>query len=245
MKINRTGRQMFGFGLHGWETALIASAVFAAVAAMGVGMATYAVITLTREENAINSEALDRYKADAAFRTAKASEGAAQANERAAELERQAAELRKEAESAKAEAAKANERILEMKRMRRLSKVQAQGLKEMFESAFFQTNPKVNLRVGAVADAEAEMFAMELQTLFKSCGINIYPTQGGAPNEVLQIAPSENGLVLRVRDVNNLVPQAFPILQQVFHKLGLPCGVESEPAFAPNEAMLVVMRKID
>ena len=242
MNNNRTGRQMLGFGLHGWESALIASAVFAAVAAIGVGLATYAVITLTREENAANSEALGRYKADAALSTAKAAEGAAQANERAAGLERQAAELRKEAESAKAEAAKANERILEMKRMRRLGKEQAQGLKELFESAFFQTDPKVNLRVGAVSDVEAQMFAMELQTLFESCGPNIYPTHGGAPNEVLQIAPSENGLVLRVRDVNNLVPQAFPILQQALHKLGMPCGVESEPAFAPNEAMLVVMR---
>ncbi|WP_445145874.1 hypothetical protein [Dyella sp. Tek66A03] len=233
---------MFGFELHGWETMLIVSALVAAAAAIGVGLATYAVITLTREENSANSEALERYKADAALRTADATRGAAQANERAAELERQASELKKEAESAKAEAAKANERILEMKRMRRLEKPQAEALRDVFASSDFQTEPKVALRVGAVADAEAQMFAMEFQNLFASCGVNIYPTQGGAPNEVLQLAPTETGLIMSVKDPTK-PHSAFAIVHRVLHAVGLPCGVDEDHSLGETEGMLVVMRK--
>jgi hypothetical protein len=235
---------MFGFALHGWEHILILSATVAAVAALGVGLATYAVITLTREENTVNSTELERYKAKAALATADAVRGAAQANERAAELERQAAELRHEAESAKAEAAKTNERILEMKRMRRLEKPQADALGILLKSPLFQSEPKPILRVATVADAEAEMFAMEMMKLFESCGVNIYPTVGGHPNKCTQLAPNANGLVMTVRSTAiTQAIQPFVHLQQLMHAIGLPIDVEEDPARSAGEAMLSVLRK--
>lgn len=244
MNTTLRGRRMFGFALHGWEHILIISATVAAAAAVGVGLATYAVITLTREENAANSAELERYKAKAALDTAEAVRGAAQANERAAELERQAADLRHAAESAKAEAAKANERILEMKRMRRLEKPQADALGVLLKSPLFQSEPKPILRVATVADAEAAMFAMELMKLFELCEVNIYPTVGGHPNECTQLVPNANGLVMTVKSIAiTQAIQPFAHLQRLMHEIGLPFDVEEDPARRDGEAMLSVLRK--
>jgi len=167
---------------------------------------------------------------------------AAQSNERAAELEKQTAELKREAEAAKAEAAKANERILKMQQMRRLEKHQAEALVPLLKSELFQKEPKPALRIGAVADVEAQMYAMEFQRLFESCGVNIYPTDGGLPNACVQVEPNQNGMVLTVKNLNNTM-EAFSKFQQLMFSIGLPVNAEAEALRRDNEAVLHILRK--
>lgn len=235
---------MFGLWLHGWETVLIVSATVAAAAAIGVGWATYAVITLTREDNLASSTELEKYKLDAELKTAEAARIAAQANERAAELERQTEALKLEAERAKESAALANKQILEMKTIRRLEKPQAEALSIILKSEYFQSKPQVSLQVASVADAEAQMFAMELMTFFSSCGVNIYPTNGGLPNECAQLAPNANGLVMTVKSMAiTTAIQPFARFQRAADLVGLKFDVEENPRLRENEAVLNVLMK--
>lgn len=223
---------------------MLASLAFAAVAAGAVGAATAAVVMLQRSEVKAAANELAQYKADAAARIAEASAAATKAHERAADLERQTAELRTEAERAKESAALANKKILEMKRMRRLERPQAEALRPLLTSEFFQSKPQVALRVASVADAEAEMFATELMRFFESCGVNVYPTKGGHPNECVQLEPNDYGLVMSVRSVaTTLANQPFTRFQQVMHSIGLPLDVQEDSARREGEAMLSVLRK--
>ncbi len=79
---------MLGIGLHGWEQAMIASLAFAGVAAVAVGVCTWAVVRLTREENASKDASLATYQADAGKLIADAQSRAATANERAERLKK-------------------------------------------------------------------------------------------------------------------------------------------------------------
>lgn len=235
---------MFGLDLHSWETVMLVSLALAALVAGAVGVATTAVVMLQRSEVRAAAEELAQYKVDAGVKIAQALSAAAKAHERAAELERQAAELKREAELAKESAALANKQILEMKRMRRLEKPQADALRPLLTSDWFQSKPQVALRVAAVADAEAEMFAMELMKFFESCGVNVYPTNGGHPNGCTQLEPSANGLVMTVKSLAvTAANQPFTRLQVLMHAVGLPVGVEEDPNRREGEAMLSVLRK--
>ena len=233
---------MLGFDLHAWEAFMVLSLWVAAFAAVAVGIATSVVVHLTREDTRGKSEEFARYKADSEVKTSEASSKAAHANERAAELELHAAKLAKEAELAKVESARLGKQLLDMNRMRRLEKSQADVLRTLLLSDGFQTEPKIALMVGSVADAEAQMFAMELQKFFESCGVNIYPTNGGFPNEVVQLAPSANGLVMTVKDKSKPVI-AFVAFQRLMNSIGLVFDVEQDPTRRENEAMLSVLRK--
>ena len=235
---------MFGFALHSWETAMLLSLAIAAVAAVAVGIATAIVVHLQRHEVKAAAEALAQYKAEATVRIAEASAVAAKANERAAELESQTAELKKEAERAKESAAIANRQILEMKRMRRLEKPQAEALRPLLTSKWFQSEPKAALRVSAVSDAEAETFAMEIMRFFESCGVNIYPTNNGRPNGCTQGEPNAHGLVMALRSAETTAAnQPFARFQAVMEQIGLPFLVEENPRLRDGEAILSVLRK--
>ena len=86
---------MLGLSLPDWESVMLASLAFAAIAAGAVGVSTYAVVQLQRHEAAETTAALEEYKREAARdvevakkSAATANEGAAKANERAAEANR-------------------------------------------------------------------------------------------------------------------------------------------------------------
>ena len=59
---SKTVRRMFGLSLHGWENAMIASLAFAAFFAVIVGVSTYCVVQLQRQEIAASKEDFERYK---------------------------------------------------------------------------------------------------------------------------------------------------------------------------------------
>lgn len=155
-----------------------------------------------------------------------------------------AAVANQRAEEARTEAAKVNEHLHKSQEMRRLTKPQAEALKPLLKSPLFQTEPKPNLRVSTVSDAEAESFALELQKFFASCGVNVYPTIGGGPNEHFQLAEHSTGLALGVKDLQPCKEnQPFVHFERLAQAVGLNVSVECNPDLGNREAVLYVMRK--
>lgn len=233
---------MWGISIDNWIKyayyALIAGFVlggFALIFTTFSAFISYKTADVIQEENKMAI-------AEARSKIEEAKRDAARATEHAAELEKQTAELQKEAEAAKEEAAKANERILKMQQMRSLQKSQAEALKQLFQSESFQKEPKPNLRLAAVADAEAQKYAWELQKFFESCGVNIYPTDGGLPTTCMQSQPDPNGMALKVKTLKNPLP-ALVNFQRLMHSVGLPMQVTEDPQLRDNEAMLYILRK--
>jgi hypothetical protein len=77
---SKTVRRMFGLSLHAWENVMVGSLAFAAFAALVVGIATFAVVKLQRQEIAASKDELERYKLDAGQAIAEAGARAAEAN---------------------------------------------------------------------------------------------------------------------------------------------------------------------
>jgi hypothetical protein len=178
-------------------------------------------------------------------RAATANLRAAEASERALVLEKETATLQKQAEEAKAETAKVNERIKHMQHQRRLTEDQTNAIKLLMNHEIFQQDKKINFRIGSVPDVESQMFAMEFMEIFKSCGINIFPTPDGKfPVEFVQNQPTVHGLAL-VMSGQGSQEAHIPFL--TFHRLALEIGlevnVEVDPKLRESEAFLVVMKK--
>jgi hypothetical protein len=83
---------MLGLSLHSWENVMVSSLAFAAVAAAIVGVSTWAVVRLQRQELADSMVEFDTYRLETA---------------------RQIAEANSAGDAAKADAAKANERAVQ------------------------------------------------------------------------------------------------------------------------------------
>jgi hypothetical protein len=125
---------------------------------------------------------------------------------------------------------------------RQLTEEQKEALRVVLSSDLFQKRPKPALRVAAVSDAEAQMYAMQFMRLFESCKVNIYPTNGGLPLNIVQHEPSADGLQLIVKSMTNPNP-AFVQFQRLVHSLGIAIPVGIDPSFRDNEAMLEIMKK--
>jgi hypothetical protein len=107
---------IWGLSLHGWEDVMRGSLAIVGVLGLLVGLSTFFVVTLQREEIAESAKLLDEYKSDAGERIASADAAGkaaqadaaqavaetARANERTALLEREAAQARAEQERLKA-----------------------------------------------------------------------------------------------------------------------------------------------
>lgn len=167
------------------------------------------------------------------------------ANVRIAEANARALEATARAEEARADAAKVSERLKESEKVRSLSREKAEALRGLLTSDLFQKDPKPRLRVASVSDAEAQMYAMEFLTLFKSCGVNIYPTPDGTlPNKCTQVAPSWTGLAMQVRSFEvSEAMQPFAHFEQLMDDIGLPLTVCVGGNLKPNEAVLNILRK--
>jgi hypothetical protein len=84
---------MWGLDLRGWETAMLISLGFAAIAAFAVVLATAVVVRLQHIEAEEATKELDAYKSEAAQKIAEANSEAAKANESAAKLNNETARL--------------------------------------------------------------------------------------------------------------------------------------------------------
>jgi len=87
-------RRMLGFDLESWETALVASLMAAALAAVFVGVATWTVIKLQRQAVRDSAAAFETYKLEAGKQISEANARTAEANLQIAELNLQLAKLR-------------------------------------------------------------------------------------------------------------------------------------------------------
>ena len=129
-------------------------------------------------------------------------------------------------------------------RSRHLSEDQANRLRIFLRSDEFRTDPPQNVTFSSVEDAEARMFAMELQNLFQSEGVNIYPTDGGLPQTVIQLADLQHGLVL-VRHDLDVTPESQPVakLQRFLTEMGWVIQAEIDPQKRPAHSTIAVMKK--
>ncbi|MDM9555630.1 hypothetical protein QU926_18580 [Pseudomonas asiatica] len=176
---------------------------------------------------------------------AQADARAAEASEHAAKLERETEFLRTEAEQARAETARVNERIQKMQSIRRLTSDQASRIADFLKSPKFLYDPEANLRVASVGETEAQMYAMDFLTLFKSLNVNIYPTPGGnLPNEIIQVEPSDTDINLRASpDVTDNPNHRYALLLNIMSEIGIKVTAEIDPTLKPNEAQLSILRK--
>lgn len=236
------------------KTLLLVSNIALAVCAVIVALGTYG----TFHANSIIEKYDDIRQAQTDLRIAEASKASsladaraadanlksAEANERSAKLENETSLLKKQAEEAKAETAKVNERLQKMQTLRSLKPAQAEKISDLLKSDIFQTTPPITLRVAAVADSEAQIFAMQLQSLFSSCRINISPVPYGSTNKCTQIAESSDGLVLSLNSLE-VTPamQPFVHFERLMHSIGLEVGLHIDPFLRDGEAMLYVLRK--
>lgn len=94
---------IFGLDLPSWEHVALVFLAITAIAAVGSGVASFAVIKLQRSEAAQSKADFDEYKAGAAERTAAADQRAAEANARAGQANQAAAEANARAEQANLE----------------------------------------------------------------------------------------------------------------------------------------------
>ena len=151
--------------------------------------------------------------------------------------------IEKEAAEARVALKEAQDRLSDIQEMRRLPKEKADRISQLLKSDIFKASPDIVLRVGSVSDTEAYIYAMDFLTLFKDCGIKIYPTpMGRFPNDIVQLKPHDIGLVLEVNDVNNPI-QAFVELVKLMVSLDIPIRVGQNEELKSNEALLSVLKK--
>jgi hypothetical protein len=235
---------LWGFDLAIWElwgVRLMFAGAFVGVIALALSLASAFILWFSSTKS---QERLERDVASANAEVARANASAEEARLELEKVKKEAALANERAEAAKAEAAKANERILKMQQLRRLDKAKAAALVPLLKSELFQAAPKPCLRVGSVKDAEAQMYAMDFQRLFESCGVNIYPTDGGHPNELVQLEPNPDGLLLRIKS-KETAHQAIVRFQRLVHSLGINIPVVEDPTLRDNESMLAILRKPD
>jgi hypothetical protein len=92
---------IWGLSLHGWEEVMRLSLAVVGIFGLAVGVATYFVVTLQREELAHSKEEFERFKVEAKTTGEKAQADIAKANAEIAEAKRQTALLEKQAAEAR------------------------------------------------------------------------------------------------------------------------------------------------
>lgn len=112
--LSKRGRMIWGLSLHGWEEVMRGSLAIVGVFGLLVGLATYFVVTLTREEAAESKRQFEEYRAEAAGEVSKA-------NEHIAVLSTQGEQLRKDTAEANARAVEAQFALEKLKAPRLLS----------------------------------------------------------------------------------------------------------------------------
>ena len=144
---------MWGMSLDEWNNLLLAFLAVAAIAAVAVGISTYATIRLAKEEAEAAKAELDAYKLTVDAKVADAKREGIKAGETAANAQLRAAELEKEAANAKLQ----TEKIKQVVAWRMLSVEDADNLSRTLKSS----PGKVNLRY-TDGDPESLFFAIQL-----------------------------------------------------------------------------------
>jgi hypothetical protein len=204
-----------------------------------VGAASTAVVIWTGN---IKESYLTQELSDAHLKAETAKENAAVASVEAAINKKKVEQLNLEASIAKKELAETQIRLVKMQEMRRIPKDTADQLCEFIKLSKLSLEREYNLRIFSVADSESQMFAMDFLSLFKSCGVNIYPTPGGTvPNEIIQLEPNDTGLELVIN--SDKPEQPFSELLLKMQSLGIQGSIRIDSSLDPKSARINILRK--
>ncbi|MFA0392025.1 hypothetical protein AB4508_23450 [Vibrio splendidus] len=211
----------------------------ALVGSLVIGAASTAIVIWT---GSMKESYLTKELSEANLKAETAKESAAVANAETTLNKARVEQLNLEANNAKIALAETQIRLAKMQELRRLSKDTIVQLCDHIKASELSTNREYNLRVSSVADSESQMYAMDFLSLFKSCGVNIYPTPGGVvPNEIIQLEASDTGLELVIG--SNVPEQPFSDLVQIMERLGIEGGLRIDSSLPAKSAVLQVLRK--
>jgi hypothetical protein len=222
-------RRMLGLSLHGWENTMVASLAFAALFSVIVGVSTYCVVQLQREEITSSKEEFERYKLEAGEKisTANASGEAAKA----------------EATNAIAETARANERTAELRLAldREIAARQPRTITvEQHDAIVAMLKPeriyKGRVLINSTFDGEAWQFAEKISNVLKEAG---FETQDVPMGERL-LGINRSGVFIWIRDIANQPRHAGPIFK-AFSQVGVPMIGAPEPSVPDNETVVIAV----
>jgi len=176
-------KRMLGLDLHAWEAVMVWSLAIVAFGAVAVGISTFLVVKLQREQAKTTADAFSKYKVDAGLEIEQAKEGAASANvmaaqakERTATLERSNLELQTTLERERAARLKIEEKMAP----RTLSPKQSAEI-----SARLQSFGKVPFVLSVADTAEAVDLIGQISKALENAGWDWKP-----------FAKSDNGFVI-------------------------------------------------
>lgn len=157
-------RRRVGLSLHAWENVMIASLGAAGIFALLVGIATYCVVQLQREEIAASNEKV----AALAVEASKANAEIAGAQARIDEARTEAAKANEHAASLQLDAEKERSARAKM-----LEQLKPRGFTpEQFESIVADLKDKVpKITVFTIADPEASIFGQSVVQLMQDAGV--------------------------------------------------------------------------
>jgi hypothetical protein len=163
---SRRVRRMLGLSLHNWENVMLLFLGVAAIAAALVGIWTYAVVQLQKQEAADAKKDFDEYKLTVDGQVADAKKEGIQAGEKAGSAILRAAELEKEAANARLE----TEKIKGVVSWRTISPASASALERVLAAK----PGAVNLRF-MDGDPEALFFAIQFSQILAKAHWQIAP----------------------------------------------------------------------
>ncbi len=224
-------RRMLGFSLDAWNSIMIGSLVIAAFAAVCVGMSTWIIVRLQKQEAIDSAKQFDKYKLGVEDRVAEAKKEGIEAGKTAGNAILRAAELEKEAASARLETEKIKSAVS-------WRVIPPDAIKKLGE-ALRRSPGVVNLRY-TDGDPEALFMAIQLSRILEASGWSVAPGSAKPPNMIVfGIRLSDNGT------------KPAELLRDAFSFAGIPFSTEDVPAGAmfnvqivPNAPTLYVGSKV-
>jgi hypothetical protein len=189
---SKRGKMIWGVPLHGWEDLMRYGLAVAGAAGLIVGLATWFVVQLQREEIAASARELEEYKLDAGRRIEAAKAEALRAQADVTKAQKEIAEANDRAEQARAE----QERLKLQLAWRRLTKEQIETISETIRHKKMPINFHL---IAPAGDPEANLYANDFARLFGGAIRQTYNPPGGIsvgelPSGITWIGPKEEDL---------------------------------------------------
>jgi hypothetical protein len=221
--LNKMGRMIWGLSLHGWEDVMRGSLAVVGVFGLLVGLSTFFVVTLQREEIVESKNEMDSYKLTV--------------ESKVADAKKEGLDAGKSAGDALLRAAQANERAaqaeLELAKYRSGRSITSEQHRVLVQ--WLNISPKGRVIVKPnFLNGEATLFANQISSAFNESG---FSGVGDAPLEI--VSSNRPGLFLAVRDVAIPPPQTEPILKAFFE-----AGISIESGYGdwvPDNNTVVIL----
>jgi hypothetical protein len=229
---------MLGLSLHDWETVMLAALAVAGIAAVVVGVSTYCVVQLQRQESAASKKELAQLSTEAEQLKGET----ARAHERTAELEKDAAALRAQSEADRLARLKLEAQIAP----RHITQAQQNEL----TARLSQYKDVVGTIVASPSTPESEMFVSWLTAPLHAAGwkITMLRTSGPMvlfPRGVIIRYPWELGKSVTVKPDGRLTVPDGPWgpLADTLNEFGIEATALPEPMEASQNIAIIVSEK--